>query len=106
MKNRHIQKINLLQLIYYSFNYLFFSYKSGIFDGDGNTFGKLNMKNPEWQKVDHSVVLVGYGVENGIEYWLLLNSWGNQWGENGYIRIKMQDGEGILGMNQYGLYPY
>lgn len=69
-------------------NYLFFSYKSGIFDGDVNTFDKLKMKQPEWQKVEHSVVLVGYGIENGIEYWLLLNSWGQKWGEDGYMRIR------------------
>lgn len=69
-------------------SYLFSSYRSGIFDPDGNTYKKLNMAQPEWQKVDHSVVLVGYGVENGIEYWMIQNSWGVNWGDNGYMKLR------------------
>ena len=48
-------------------SYLFSSYKSGVFDVDSTTYRALNIKQPEWQKVDHSVVLVGYGIENGKE---------------------------------------
>lgn len=36
---------------------------------------------------DHTVGLVGYGVENGKPYYLAKNSWGDWWGENGYVRI-------------------
>jgi cathepsin C len=68
-------------------NYFFGSYRSGIFDADEITWKQLNMQQPEWQKVDHSVVLVGYGIENGIEYWLVQNSWGKNWGENGFMRL-------------------
>lgn len=35
----------------------------------------------------HAVVIWGHGRENGIEYYLILNSWGDTWGEQGFGRI-------------------
>ena len=35
----------------------------------------------------HAVKIIGWGKENGQEYWVVQNSWTNAWGENGYFRI-------------------
>lgn len=55
--------------------------------------------------IDHAVLAVGYGVESGQNYWLVKNSWGTSWGENGYVKIAAVDGIGICGIQSGPLYP-
>lgn len=69
-------------------------YGGGIFDNDNLS-----------KRMNHAVLLVGYEENCPVPYWIIKNSWGSEWGENGYIRIKINDGKGILGINQYGVYP-
>jgi len=58
--------------------------------------------------IDHAVLLVGYGTDNGKDYWLVKNSWAADWGENGYFRVlrdmEKQD-EGMCGIQQTPSYP-
>ena len=48
---------------------------------------------------DHAVAVVGYGTEDGEDYWLVKNSWGKWWGDGGYI--KMKRGVGMCGIGEH-----
>ncbi|CAG9822448.1 unnamed protein product [Phaedon cochleariae] len=53
----------------------FHLYKSGVFDDE-----TCNRK-----RINHAVLVVGYGSLNGNDYWIVKNSWGAHWGQHGYI---------------------
>ena len=59
-------------------NVPFMSYTGGILDND---------QCQPLSAVDHAVAAVGYGTEDGIDYWIVRNSWGMSWGEDGYVRM-------------------
>ena len=71
----------------YGFKY----YKSGVMTGNCNT------------ALDHAVLVVGYGTEDGVDYWKIKNSWGDFWGEGGYIKIER--GTNKCGVAEMPSYP-
>jgi len=71
-------------------------YSSGIFTGSCGT------------ELDHGVTAVGYGKsDDGMSYWLVKNSWGAEWGEEGYIRMQkdVSAKEGLCGIAMQASYP-
>lgn len=72
-------------------NNYFMSYSSGILDTNGCP-----------SSIDHAVNMVGWGVSDaGKEYWIVRNSWGTTWGENGYIRIAIKESGNGVCLAQY-----
>jgi len=64
-----------------------FEPKNDLMYYSGGVYTSVPNQRTEWEKVDHAVLLVGYGEENGKKYWILQNSWGKDWGEHGYFRM-------------------
>ncbi|KAJ1685702.1 hypothetical protein LUZ63_017092 [Rhynchospora breviuscula] len=75
---------------------LFFQfYYGGIFNGPCGT------------NLDHGVTVVGYNNTGSTHYWTVKNSWGDSWGESGYIRMKkdITKSSGVCGIAMEPSYP-
>ena len=54
----------------------FFSYKSGVYQKTSDSYAG-----------GHAIKILGWGVENGVDFWYCANSWGTGWGMNGFFKI-------------------
>jgi len=81
----------------------FGDYGGGIFE-DSRCCDAVSDPDCIWI-LNHEVSVVGYGSQAGNDYWLVKNSWGTGFGENGYIKIKRGTGHCGIGM-QHIIQPY
>ncbi|KAI4343022.1 hypothetical protein MLD38_027572 [Melastoma candidum] len=70
-------------------------YSGGVFDGPCDTY------------LNHAITAVGYGTVGGKKYWLMKNSWGEDWGEDGYLKIErdVESETGLCGIAMDASYP-
>lgn len=69
-----------------------FTYRSGVFQCHKTKHEGTNLKDLRpWEATNHAVLVYGWGVEKDQPYWLLKNSWGTFWGENGFFKIPRDD---------------
>ncbi|CAA7395397.1 unnamed protein product [Spirodela intermedia] len=70
-------------------------YKIGVFDGFCTT------------QVNHAVTIVGYGADEGLDFWLIKNSYGINWGDQGYAKLRRNilDQRGKCGIARWTFYP-
>merc|ERR1719482_154471 len=58
----------------------FYAYKSGVFDCPANC----------GRDCSHAMTILGWGKHISTEYWIITNSWGSRWGDQGTAKIKIQ----------------
>lgn len=56
-------------------------------------------------RLDHATNVVGWGSSAGKDFWIMRNSWGKTWGESGYMRLEIQSGNGVCGIQKEPQYP-
>ncbi|XP_027338756.1 ervatamin-B-like [Abrus precatorius] len=73
----------------------FRQYRGGLFEGPCGT------------DLTHAVTVIGYGSEDGKDYWLIKNSWGKQWGDGGFMKLQRGGGDpqGLCGIAMQASYP-
>ncbi|CAL5983360.1 Cathepsin_B [Hexamita inflata] len=71
--------------------YLYSGFASGVAND-----AILQMQPNTYQQGGHAIVIIGWGVRNGVKYWQMQNTWGADWGNNGYFKMRR-------GQNDFGI---
>ena len=80
-------------------------YEDGIYHHD---FGLDRLQSGQldpFELTNHDVLITGYGTQDGVKYWNVKNSWGTEWGRNGFFRSVDGTGGG-LPREQAAQYPF
>lgn len=84
-----------LTMILYASDYVLSNYKSGVIRASDCTSTTPN----------HQVMAVGFGTLNGVDYYIIKNSWGTSWGDNGFFKIEAtNDTVGACGTHKEVIY--
>lgn len=78
-----------------------------LIDARGLSFYKSGIWAPKFcskTDTDHAVLIVGYGTQNGTDYWIIKNSWGVKWGMEGYFL--MERGKDMCAVTSGVTIPY
>lgn len=73
----------------------FFSYRDGVYQAAGSCIGSSG--------ISHALLIVGFGIDNGMDYWLVQNSFGTSWGMGGFGKIRR--GVNTCGIASCASYP-
>tara|TARA_B100001564_G_C20648557_1_gene675708 strand:- start:515 stop:1723 length:1209 start_codon:yes stop_codon:yes gene_type:complete len=76
-------------------SFIFRFYKKGVID----------IPSRMSEQINHAVLLTGYDRDENGTYWIIQNSWGKDWGDNGFVKLRARDGDGVLLSQVYGVYP-
>ncbi|XP_055514800.1 procathepsin L-like [Leucoraja erinacea] len=90
---RMVARVGPISVLIHSSHSSWRFYKSGVYDNS----------NCKQKLINHSVLLIGYVDRRSKSYWIIKNSWGTSWGENGYMRIIK--GKNMCGINYCAAYP-
>jgi len=86
-----------------------YHYSSGVFLDETmreEATGKKTVTVNPWQHTDHAVIIVGWGEDKSLgKYWIVKNSWGAGWGENGYFRIERGVNAQVIESKPVGFVP-
>ena len=76
-------------------SFIFRFYKKGVID----------IPSRMSEQINHAVLLTGYDRDENGTYWIIQNSWGKDWGDDGFVKLRARDGDGVLLSQVYGVYP-